>query len=49
MDKVCIEQQKFYSMCKNMLPVENDTDMEAEHYECKVCGATVKLYYEEMR
>lgn len=34
--------------CKNMKGVEGDLSMEAEHYECKVCGETCKLYYSEM-
>lgn len=34
--------------CPNMKEVEGDTSMEAEHYECKVCGHTDCLYYDEM-
>lgn len=45
----CMEGQQLVGLCKNMLPVEGDTDMEYEHYECKVCGARFKLDYEEMR
>ena len=35
--------------CPNMKPVKGDTSMEYEHYECKVCGRSDKLDYEEMR
>jgi hypothetical protein len=35
--------------CPNMKALEGDTSMEYEHYECKACGATTKLDYEEMR
>ena len=35
--------------CPNMKPVEGDTDMEREHYECKVCGKTDWLDYEDMK
>ena len=35
--------------CPNMLPVPGDLSMTHEHYECKVCGRTVALDYEEMR
>ena len=35
--------------CPNMKPVENDTSMTHEHYECKVCGKRVALDYDEMR
>ncbi len=35
--------------CPNMKPMEGDTSMEYEHYECKVCGEYYKLDYEEMR
>lgn len=35
--------------CPNMEPVEGDTDMRYEHYECKLCGRRVTLDYEEMR
>lgn len=35
--------------CPNMKGVEGDVSMEYEHYECKVCGRTMKLDYEEMK
>ena len=35
--------------CPNMEPVKGDTSMEYEHYECKKCGMTTKLDYDEMR
>ena len=35
--------------CPNMKPVEGDMDMNYEHYRCAVCGATMKLDYEEMK
>lgn len=35
--------------CPNMRPVENDTSMTHEHYECKICGRRVALDYDEMR
>jgi hypothetical protein len=35
--------------CPNMKGVEGDTDMSGEHYECKVCGRTEFLDYDEMR
>ena len=35
--------------CPNMLPVEGDTSMTHEHYECKVCGRRMALDYDEMR
>lgn len=35
--------------CPNMQPVEGDTDMSFEHYECKVCGRHIALDYDEMR
>lgn len=33
-------------MCDNMKEVLNDLDMDVEHYECKVCKRTIKLYYD---
>lgn len=35
--------------CPNMKEVEGDTDMEYEHYECKLCGRRISLDYEEMK
>ncbi len=35
--------------CINMRPIGNDTDMNYEHYECKLCGRRVALDYDEMR
>jgi hypothetical protein len=35
--------------CPNMKEVEGDLDMYYEHYECKVCGRTHKLDYEDMK
>lgn len=35
--------------CPNMLPKEGDTDMNYEHYECKICGRRISLDYDEMR
>lgn len=35
--------------CLNMKPIEDDSDMQYEHYECKVCGRTMKLDYEEIK
>lgn len=35
--------------CPNMKAVEGDTDMNYEHYSCKVCGKRVSLDYDEMR
>lgn len=35
--------------CPYMKPKEDDIDMAREHYECKVCGETDWLDYEEMR
>ena len=35
--------------CPNMKEVEGDLDMNYEHYECKICGKTMKLDYDEMR
>lgn len=35
--------------CPNMKAVENDTDMNYEHYSCKLCGRRVALDYDEMR
>ena len=35
--------------CKNMKPVDGDTDMQFEHYECKVCGRHMSLDYDEMK
>lgn len=45
---VCTTAHQSWS-CPNMKPVEGDRDMEYEHYECKACGRTMKLDYEEMR
>lgn len=35
--------------CENMKEVENDTGIDYQHYECKVCGRTMSLHYEEIR
>lgn len=35
--------------CPNMLPVEGDTSMTHEYYQCKLCGRRVALDYDEMR
>lgn len=35
--------------CPNMNGVEGDKSMTHEHYECKVCGLTDSLDYDEMR
>jgi hypothetical protein len=35
--------------CPNMKPRDDDRDMSGEHYECKVCGRTMFLDYDEMR
>lgn len=48
-DTRACQQGVLYWMCPNMKERENDTSMEYEHYECKVCGRTYKLDYEEMR
>jgi len=46
----CVNACKFpIHQCPNMQPKENDTDMNYEHYECKVCGKTDYLDYEEMK
>lgn len=34
--------------CPNMKEDETWRSMDSERYECKVCGRTDKLYYEEM-
>lgn len=34
--------------CPNMKPVEKDTSLTTEHYECKKCGRRVWLDYDEM-
>ena len=34
--------------CPNMKPVSDDMDMSYERYECKLCGRTEKLDYEEI-
>jgi len=47
-DSPCTPERDSWT-CKNMRPVEGDLDMEYEHYECKVCGRTMKLDYEEMK
>lgn len=44
----CQTEKESWS-CENMIPVEGDLDMEAEHYSCEVCGRTMKLYYDDMR
>jgi len=44
----CKTERESWS-CPNMKGVEGDTDMNFEHYECKVCGRRVALDYEEMR
>lgn len=43
----CVNGNKYE--CPNMKPKEGDTDMEYEHYECKVCCERYKLDYDEMR
>lgn len=35
--------------CPNMRGVDGDLSMDYEYYECKVCGRTMKLDYEEMK
>lgn len=35
--------------CPNMQPVEGDTSMSHEHYECKKCGRRTSLDYDEIR
>jgi hypothetical protein len=47
-EKVCQTERESWS-CPNMKGVEGDTDMSGEHYECKVCGRTMFLDYEEMK
>jgi len=37
------------SECPNMKMDPNDRSMDTERYECKVCGKTDYLDYEEMR
>lgn len=44
----CQTERESWS-CKNMKERENDLDMQYEHYECKICGRTMKLDYDEMR
>ena len=43
--KDCTDQNEH--RCPNM-KLRDDTDMEAETYECNVCGRRYKLYYEDM-
>lgn len=38
-----------YATCPNMKGVEGDFSMESESFECKKCGKTMRLYYDEMR
>lgn len=46
----CAEGKKFpITDCPHMKSVEGDTDMNYEHYECKRCGFSDYLDYEEMR
>ena len=47
-DKSCPNAEKYYN-CPNMKEKEGDLSMEYEHYECKVCGRSYKLDYEEMK
>lgn len=47
-ETTCATERESWT-CKNMKSVDGDTDMEYEHYECKVCGRRMKLDYEEMR
>lgn len=35
--------------CPNMKSRENDRDMSGDNYDCKVCGKSVWLDYDEMR
>jgi hypothetical protein len=44
----CKTEREAWS-CPNLKDRENDTDMNYEHYDCKVCGRHVKLDYDEMR
>lgn len=44
----CKTERESWS-CPNMKGRENDTDLTGEHYECKVCGQTIFLDYDEMR
>lgn len=43
----CSDEEKWN--CVNFKSKEGDTDMNYEHYECKVCGQCGSLDYEEMR
>lgn len=46
--QICTSEKQSY-FCKNMLPVENDLDLEFEHYFCKLCRRKMKLCYEDMK
>lgn len=46
--KPCESERESWS-CKNMKPREGDTDMQFEHYDCKVCGRHMALDYDEMK
>ena len=35
--------------CPNMKPRDGNTSMAYEHYDCKICGKTDFLDYEEMK
>lgn len=50
-EALCVVDEKEWTTwrCPNMQEKEGDLDMEYERYECKVCGKTMKLDYEEMR
>jgi len=47
-DEPCQTEQQSWT-CKNMEPIEGDTSMEYEYYECKICSRRMKLDYEEMK
>jgi hypothetical protein len=34
--------------CPNMKPIENDQSLTHEYYECKLCGRTENLDYDEI-
>lgn len=44
----CTTTQQSWT-CPNMKPLENDRDMQYEHYYCVKCERRMKLDYDEMR
>lgn len=50
LDRVCRtgRSERDNDSCPNMEADPDDTSMETERYRCLVCGASYKLYYEDM-